>query len=149
MTNSNLPMIRPVKLSWNKGRIIGQKRALQPRHVWAIRVRLEIAEQHRDLTLLNVAVDSKLRGCDLVRLKVEDISAAGHIKERASVLQSKTKRPVQFEITNHTCLFGSLAGLRRDEVVQVSLAQSAPRLPSHLNPPICSIAKRLGAVDWP
>ena len=102
MTTPNLPMIRPTKPSWNKGRIVGQKRALQPKHVWAIRVRLELAQSYRDLALFNMAVDSKLRGCDLVRLKVEDVYAAGYVKERASIVQSKTKRPVQFEITETT-----------------------------------------------
>ncbi len=98
----NLPMLRPLKPSWNKGRIIGQKRALAPKHVWAIRVRLELAERIRDLALFNLAIDSKLRGCDLVRVKVSDVFAAGFVKERTSVVQSKTKRPVQFEITETT-----------------------------------------------
>ena len=64
----NLPAIRPRRPAWNKGRIVGQKRPLLPKHVWAIRVRLEIAENHRDLALFNTAIDSKLRGCDLVCL---------------------------------------------------------------------------------
>jgi len=66
---------------------------------WAIRVRLELAENHRDLALFNMAVDSKLRGCVLVRMKVVDVMETGQIKERASVLQSKTKKPVRFEIS--------------------------------------------------
>lgn len=68
----NLPAIRPQRPAWNKGRIVGQKRPLLPKHehVWAIRVRLEIAENRRDLALFNTAIDSKLRGCDLVRLRV-------------------------------------------------------------------------------
>lgn len=98
----NLPVVRPLKPSWNKGRIIGQKRALAPKHVWAIRVRLELAERIRELALFNLAIDSKLRGCDLVRLKVSDVFSAGHVKERTSVVQTKTKRPVQFEITETT-----------------------------------------------
>ncbi len=107
MPIQNLPMIRPHKPSWNKGRLIGQKRALEPKHVWSIRVRLELSESHRDLALFNAAVDSKLRGCDLVRLKVEDVYAAGYVKDRTSIIQSKTKRPVQFEITETTRLSGS------------------------------------------
>ena len=63
---SNLPAVQPKRLAWNKGRIIGQKLPLLPKHVWAIRVRLEIAEKLRDLALFNMAIDSKLRGCDLV-----------------------------------------------------------------------------------
>lgn len=102
MPSPNLPVIRPIRRAWNKGRIVGQKRPLLPKHVWAIRVRLEIAENIRDLALLNMAVDSKLRGCDLVSMKVADIYSAGQMNERASVLQSKTKKPVRFEITDGT-----------------------------------------------
>ena len=102
METPNLPAIRAKRHAWNKGRIVGQKRPLLPKHVWAIRVRLEIAENIRDLALFNMAVDSKLRGCDLVRMKVADVYSAGQMKERASVLQSKTKKPVRFEITEGT-----------------------------------------------
>lgn len=77
MHTSNLPAVRPKRLAWNKGRLVGQKRPLLPKHVWAIRVRLEIAEKTRDLALFNMAIDSKLRGCDLVKLKVADVYAAG------------------------------------------------------------------------
>ncbi len=76
----NLPAVRACRPVWNKGRIVGQKRPLLPKHVWAIRVRLEIAENHRNLALFNLAIDSKLRGCDLVRLKVADVFAAGRVK---------------------------------------------------------------------
>jgi site-specific recombinase XerC len=98
----NLPTIIPSKRAWNHGRIIGQKRPLLPKHVWAIRVRLELAKAVRDLALFNTAIDSKLRGCDLVRLKVADVFTAGTVKERASILQSKTQTPVRFEITDGT-----------------------------------------------
>ncbi len=98
----NLPSIRACRPAWNKGRIVGQKRPLLPKHVWAIRVRLEIAGNHRDLALFNLAIDSKLRGCDLVCLKVADVFAAGQVKERASITQSKTQKPVRFEITDGT-----------------------------------------------
>lgn len=70
MSTSNLPMIIPSKCAWNHGRIIGQKRPLLPKHVWAIRVRLELANTVRDLALFNTAIDRKLRGCDLGKLKV-------------------------------------------------------------------------------
>nr|WP_319515221.1 tyrosine-type recombinase/integrase [uncultured Cohaesibacter sp.] len=102
MPTFNLPMVIPAKHVWNHGRIIGQKRPLLPKHVWAIRVRLELAGAIRDLALFNLAIDSKLRGCDLVRLKVADVFAAGTIKERVSILQSKTGKPVRFEITEGT-----------------------------------------------
>ncbi len=102
MYTPNLPVVIPPRRAWNRGRIVGQKRPLEPKHVWAIRVRLELADCRRDLALFNMAVDSKLRGCDLVRLMVKDVFAAGHIKERTSILQSKTSQPVQFEITEGT-----------------------------------------------
>lgn len=102
MSTINLPMIRPKKPAWNKGRIVGQKRPLLPKHVWAIRVRLELAGAIRELALFNLAVDSKLRGCDLVRLRVSDVYAAGRVKDRATIVQSKTRKPVQFEITEGT-----------------------------------------------
>lgn len=102
MQTPNLPAILACRPAWNKGRIVGQKRPLLPKHVWAIRVRLEIAENHRDLALFNLAIDSKLRGCDLVKLMVADVFAAGQVKVRASIIQSKTQKPVRFEITEGT-----------------------------------------------
>jgi integrase len=99
-----LPALQPAHGTWNKGRIIDQKRPLLPRHVWSIRVRLEMAGNPRDLALFNMAVDSKLRGCDLVALRVRDVFAAGRVKERASMIQSKTGKPVRFEITETTRL---------------------------------------------
>jgi integrase len=99
---SNLPVVIPSKKAWNYGRIISQRRPLLPKHVWAIRIRLELANCVRDLALFNLAVDSKLRGCDLVKLKVSDVYASGTIKERTSILQSKNKTPVRFEITEGT-----------------------------------------------
>ena len=102
MQTPNLPAIRALRPAWNKGRIVGQKLPLKPKHVWAIRVRLELAGNHRDLALFNMAIDSKLRGCDLVRMKVVDVMASGQIKARASVLQSKTQKSVRFEISEGT-----------------------------------------------
>ena len=75
---------------------MGQKRPLLPKHVWAIRVRLELAGEPRELALFNTSIDSKLRGCDLVTLRVRDICAGGRINERAIIIQKKTHRPVQF-----------------------------------------------------
>ena len=96
------PAVRPQRPAGNKGRIIGQKRALLPKHVWSIRVRLEIADNTRDLALFNIAIDSKLQGCDLVCLKVRDVFTASRVKERTSVTQSTTGKPVRFEITETT-----------------------------------------------
>ncbi len=87
---------------WNKGRFTGPKPPLQPRHVWAIRTRLQLAGRIRDLALFNLAIDSKLRGCDVVSLKVEDIALHGYAIDRATVRQRKTGRPVKFEITEQT-----------------------------------------------
>ena len=87
---------------WNKGKLTGPKPPLQPRHVWAIRTRLQLAGRVRDLALFNLAIDSKLRGCDVVSLKVEDVSPHGYAIDRATVRQRKTGRPVKFEITEQT-----------------------------------------------
>jgi integrase len=98
-TATQLP---PVHVPWNKGKITGQKPPLKPREVWAIRVRLQIAGRVRDLALFNLAIDSKLRGCDLVRLRVEDVMQGGQVRLRALICQRKTGAPVQFEITEQT-----------------------------------------------
>lgn len=87
---------------WNKGKLVGQKAPLKLKEIWAIRIRLQLAEQYRDLALFNLAIDSKLRGCDLVSLKVGDIAQGSSILPRAMVMQRKTRRPVQFEITEQT-----------------------------------------------
>ncbi len=87
---------------WNKGKLIGPKPPLQARHVWAIRTRLQLARRIRDLALFNLAIDSKLRGCDVVSVKVEDVAPHGYAIDRATVRQRKTGRPVKFEITEQT-----------------------------------------------
>jgi integrase len=101
MTTEN-PIPPQQRDPWNKGRLIGQKRPLKPKDVWTIRVRLQLEERCRDLALFNLAIDSKLRGCDLVRLRLDDVSAGGRVRDRATVIQQKTGRPVQFEITEQT-----------------------------------------------
>jgi integrase len=98
-----VPLPVPCKPTpWNKGRLIGQKRPLKPKDVWTIRVRLQLQGRKRDLALFNLAIDSKLRGCDLVRLQVDDVWAGGRVRDRGTVIQKKTGRPVQFEITEQT-----------------------------------------------
>jgi len=87
---------------WNKGQLIGQKRPLKPKEVRATRVRLQLERRWRDLALFNLAIDSKLRGCGLVRLHVDDVCINGQVRDRASIIQRKTGRPVQFEITEQT-----------------------------------------------
>lgn len=85
--------------AWNRGHIIGQKPPLKPREVWSIRTRLQISGAIRDLALFNLAIDSKLRGCDLVALHVGDIALSNTVRDRGVIIQKKTGRPVQFEIT--------------------------------------------------
>ena len=87
------------RVPWNKGKLTGAKPPLRPKHVWSIRTKLQMADRKRDLALLNLAIDSKLRGCDVVALKVEDIAPHGYAVERATVRQKKTGRPVRFEVT--------------------------------------------------
>lgn len=93
-----------IREPWNKGKIIGQKPPLKRNEIWSIRVRLQIAGRIRDLALFNLAIDSKLRACDLVRLRVRDVAQGLKIARRAIIMQRKTKRPVQFEITEPTQL---------------------------------------------
>ncbi len=100
MQTTNEPTTKPdQRRPWNKGKFIGPKPPLQPRHVWAIRTRLQLDGRIRDLALFNLAIDSKLRGCDVVSLKVEDVAPHGYAIDRATVRQKKTGRPVKFELT--------------------------------------------------
>ena len=87
---------------WNKGKLVGQKLPLKPKDIWAIRIRLQMAHRTRELALFNLGLDSKLRGCDLVALRVRDVCHGDRVANRAIVLQHKTHRPVQFEITATT-----------------------------------------------
>jgi integrase len=92
----------PTRTPWNKGKLIGAKPPLRPKHAWSIRTRLMIEGRTRDLAMFNLAIDSKLRGCDVVALKVEDIAPHGYATDRATVRQRKTGRPVKFELTDQT-----------------------------------------------
>ena len=87
---------------WNKGRLIGAKPPLRPKHVWTIRTKLQVEHRTRDLAMFNLAIDSKLRGCDVVTLKVEDVAPYGAALDRATVHQRKTGLPVRFELTEPT-----------------------------------------------
>lgn len=87
---------------WNKDRLIGPKPPLKLKDIWAIRFHLQLAERTRDLALFNLAIDSKLRGCDLVKLRVRDVAQDGRAASRASVMQQKTSHPVKFELTAQT-----------------------------------------------
>ena len=90
------------RIPWNKGKLVGQKPPLKLKEIWTIRIRLQLAGNIRDLALFNLAIDSKLRSCDLVKIRVKDIANGTTISSRAIVMQQKTNRPVQFEITEQT-----------------------------------------------
>jgi integrase len=98
--NSERPTLK--RIPWNKGKLIGAKPPLRQKHVWAIRTKLQIEQRTRDLAMFNLAIDSKLRGCDVVALKVEDVAPNGYSIDRATVRQKKTGRPVRFELTEQT-----------------------------------------------
>ena len=92
----------PNRVPWNKGKLTGAKPPLRPKHVWSIRSKLQIEGRTRDLAMFNLAIDSKLRGCDVVAIRVEDVAAGGYMADRATVRQKKTGRPVRFELSEQT-----------------------------------------------
>ncbi|CAB3783889.1 Tyrosine recombinase XerC [Paraburkholderia ultramafica] len=92
----------PSRVPWNKGRLTGQKPPLKLREIWAIRVCLQLSSHVRDLAMFNLAIDSKRRACDLTKLRVRDVCHGEHVASRATIMQQKTQRPVQFEITEQT-----------------------------------------------
>ena len=118
--------------SWNHGRIIGPKPPLKPKHIWAIRTRLQHEGRVRDLAMFNVAIDSKLRGCDLVRLRVSDIHLGDSIRLRTTIVQQKTGRPVPFELTEPTrealASWLRLRGLRGSDWLFPSRSRSGDHL---------------------
>jgi integrase len=117
---------------WNKGKLVGQKAPFKLKEVWAIRVRLQLADRRRELALFNLAIDSKLRACDLVKLHVRDVCHGQVIATRAIVLQQKTQRPVQFEITEPTRdavgAWISHAGLTLEDPLFPSRVRGSPHL---------------------
>ena len=120
------------RVPWNKGQLVGQKRPLRAKDVWSIRARLEIDDRERDLALFNLAIDSKLRASDLVSLKIEDVQIGGRIRERATIIQQKTARPVQFELTDNTRK-SLLAWLTKLGSVAGYLCPSRTRSQAHLS----------------
>ncbi|WP_301751125.1 tyrosine-type recombinase/integrase [uncultured Erythrobacter sp.] len=99
MTYSHLDPAIQNRVSWNAGRTVGTKRPLTQKQIWAIRFFLDREERLRDRALFDLAIDSKLRGCDLVKLKIGDLVAGTEVRDRAMIIQRKTGRPVQFEVT--------------------------------------------------
>ncbi|WP_338334335.1 tyrosine-type recombinase/integrase [Xanthomonas euvesicatoria] len=117
---------------WNKGKLIGQKAPLKPKDIWAIRIRLQLGHKIRDLALFNLAIDSKLGACDLVKLRVSDVSHGRQMASRAMVMQQKTGRPVQFEITQSTReavqALITHAGLKASDFLFASRVSDSPHL---------------------
>lgn len=111
---------------WNKGKLIGQKLPLTMQEIWSIRLRLQNVGNLRDLALFNLAIDSKLRACDLLGLRVSDIASSGEVQSRATVRQRKTKRPVRFEITART------RKSLEDWIAAANLTESAYLFPSRV-----------------
>ena len=100
--NANLTLPAPAAVPWNKGKLIGAKPPLRQKHIWAIRSILQNEQSKRDLAMFNLAIDSKLRACDVVATRVDDVAPNGYAVNRATVRQRKTGRPVRFELTEHT-----------------------------------------------
>ncbi len=123
---------RVVPTPWNKGRLVGQKAPLKPKEIWAIRVRLQVYHRTRELALFDLRIDSKLRACDLVKLKVRDVCHGERIAVRAIVVQQKTSRPVQFEITESTRTaltdWIRLSGLGSEDFLFPSRVRASPHL---------------------
>ena len=117
---------------WNKGKLVGQKPPLKLKEIWAIRIRLQLANRHRELAMFNLAIDSKLRACDLVKIRVRDVSRGGGIATRAIVMQQKTQRTVQFEITEQTRVAISMwiesSGLGYEDFLFPSRVKHSPHI---------------------
>jgi integrase len=122
----------PAREPWNKGKLVGQESPLRLKDIWAIRIRLQLAQRTRELALFNLAVDSKLRSCDLVRLRVRDVTHGERVTSRAMVMQQKTRRPVQFEITEQTraavATWIAHARLRSEDFMFPSRLRASPHL---------------------
>src|SRR6202171_4545499 len=86
------------QMPWNKGKLTGAKPPLRPKHVWSIRTKLQIEGRVRDLAMFDLGLVSKIRGCDVVAIRVEDVAAGGYTADRATVRQKKTGRPVRVEL---------------------------------------------------
>ena len=117
---------------WNKGKLLGQKPPLKLKDIWAIRIRLQMNHRTRELALFNLAIESKLRGYDLVGLRVHDVVQGSHVAARAIVMQKKTQRPVQFELTEQTrdavAAWIATAHLKPDQFLFPSRVSESPHL---------------------
>ena len=124
--------IRVVPTPWNKGKLVGQKAPLKLKEIWAIRVRLQVYRRTRELALFDLGIDSKLRACDLLKLKVRDVCHGERVAVRAIVVQQKTSKPVQFEITESTRTaltdWIRLSGLASENFLFPSRVRASPHL---------------------
>ena len=117
---------------WNKGKLVGQKPPLKLKDIWAVRIHLQLEKRIRDLALFNLAVDSKLRGCDLLNLRVRDIVHGNQVVPRAMIVQRKTQRPVQFELTDPTrnavTAWIAMAELKSEQYLFPSRSRKSPHV---------------------
>ena len=136
------------RTAWNKGKLIGQKSPLKLKEIWAIRIRLQLECRTRELALFNLAIDSKLRGCDLVSLRVHDVTQGTRVTSRAIVMQKKTQRPVQFELTEQTrdavAAWIAQAHLRPEQYLFPSRVSKSPHL---FDAPVFSNCRIMGRID--
>jgi len=120
------------QVPWNKGKLVGQKPPLKLKEIWAIRIRLKIADNLRELAMFNLAIDSKLRSSDLVKIRIKDIGNGNTVSSRAIVMQQKTSQPVQFEITEQTrdaiSNWIEFAGLNYSDYLFKSRFKSSPHI---------------------
>jgi site-specific recombinase XerC len=134
---------------WNKGKIVGQKAPFKLKDIWALRVRLQMERRVRELALFNLGIDSKLRGCDLVALRVRDVCPGDQVASRAVVVQHQTQRPVQFEITpaarDAVQKWITTARLKADDFLFPSRIHDSP----HLDTSVRQNPRRLGRGALP
>jgi hypothetical protein len=137
---SEIKVQKSVKEPWNKGKLMRQKPPLKLKEVWEIRIRLQLSKRLRELALFNLAIDSKLRGCDLVKLKVMDVVHGDQVAKRAMVMQQKSHQPVQFEITEPTnpCISHGLDQASQAQERRFPVPKPDARFAPYYYPAICS-----------
>ena len=137
------------RVPWNKGKLTGAKPPLRPKHVWSIRTKLQIEGRARDLAMFNLAIDSKLRGCDVVAIRVEDVAAGGYTADRATLRQKKTGRPVRFELSEQTRQAADdYLKARQQKAWRVLVHGASWSRPQHDNAPICAARFRVDRRRW-
>ena len=139
-TSNSLVPLPSSRRPWNKGKLIGPKPPLRSKHVWSIRTKLQLEGRKRDLAIFNLAIDSKLRGCDVVSVKVENVAPNGYAIDRATVRQKKTGHPVRFEITEQTrqALDDYIRG--KTDIEEISFPRSKRFGALSYDPPICALS---------